>query len=770
MRRYQKYKMSYILMFSIIISFLIIQIVSISSFIFIISHADPETRSPANWTVMNYMAGDNDLRNAAIDDLNEMEAIGSSADVNIIALLDGNVDGDTKLYYVKKDPNGYYNTIVSEELSADWLENELNMGDPNVLVSFVNWTIANYPAEHYYLNIWSHGDGWQTGEDWSQNNDLRTYELKYAFSKIKEASNGLQLDIVGFDACRMGLLEVDYQLVDYADIAIGSEKDVEWDGLPYERILGGLASNPSMTPANFSKKIVNEYIDSYKVGSVPGGGYAITLSAVDLHELNNTLNPAFEEFSNELRTSMPHFKSQISALRAQTEKYEGDQFFDLYHFAQLTTKRTDISLEIKTAAENLMYAIEKTVIAENHWNPTNPKQGYANNAHGISIYFDDIDLHPDYRGFIMSERTLWDDFLDRFYSDGAKPSVSLEADANAFDDDEVVGNESVKIAFETNVTALNLTLNIYDSVGKHVITLFNQSTLEGIQGEFFFNIYDFCETSDYYTCSLNLRDSSGILQNHRELCDVWLGNSKPDVSVSNLTFYRQDGVQVGGNSGKHPIENETTTITASIRNEGNENLSDFDVILYDDSDQKSQMMMSLIIGEEKGIKFNWIGTTGRHEIKIMADTNNSFREVDETNNEVSEDIEVKSTYPEKSIVIEGRVITNKNQTVSGARVVVINERTQESFEEVVENSSFTVIVYPSQYLNGDKLTVRVIYKEMEEEESFSAYSDDLKKNLLFEFDIKSEPDNSLGLYVIGVFSLVTLGFLLVRFLTWRRSK
>lgn len=111
------------------------------------------------------------------------------------------------------------------------------MGDPNVLVNFTNWGITNYEADHYYLILWSHGDGWETGEDNSQNNDLRTYELKYALSKIKEANNGLKLDIVGFDACRMGLLEVDYQLVDYADIAIGSEKDVEWDGLPYDMVL-----------------------------------------------------------------------------------------------------------------------------------------------------------------------------------------------------------------------------------------------------------------------------------------------------------------------------------------------------------------------------------------------------------------------------------------------------------------------------------------------------------------------------------------------------
>ena len=43
---------------------------------------------PASWTIMVYLDGDNNLEDAAIDDVNEMEMIGSSDEVNIIVQFD----------------------------------------------------------------------------------------------------------------------------------------------------------------------------------------------------------------------------------------------------------------------------------------------------------------------------------------------------------------------------------------------------------------------------------------------------------------------------------------------------------------------------------------------------------------------------------------------------------------------------------------------------------------------------------------------------------
>src|SRR6185295_12580297 len=38
---------------------------------------------------------------------------------------------------------------------------EVNMGDPAVLKDFIAWSKKNYPAKHYMLEFWSHGQGWR---------------------------------------------------------------------------------------------------------------------------------------------------------------------------------------------------------------------------------------------------------------------------------------------------------------------------------------------------------------------------------------------------------------------------------------------------------------------------------------------------------------------------------------------------------------------------------------------------------------------------------
>ena len=64
-----------------------------------------------DWTVMVYMAADNNLEAAAIDDLNEMERIGSTSQVDIVVQIDripgyDNSNDDwtsTRCYHVTQD-------------------------------------------------------------------------------------------------------------------------------------------------------------------------------------------------------------------------------------------------------------------------------------------------------------------------------------------------------------------------------------------------------------------------------------------------------------------------------------------------------------------------------------------------------------------------------------------------------------------------------------------------------------------------------------------
>ena len=111
------------------------------------------------WTVMVYIDGDNNLEDYVVKDLEtELSALGSNANVNVVALADRGPGYDTsrgdwqttKLYYCTQG-------MLADAAGAvaDW--GERNMGDPQTLVDFVAYTKANYPATNYLLAFWDHG-------------------------------------------------------------------------------------------------------------------------------------------------------------------------------------------------------------------------------------------------------------------------------------------------------------------------------------------------------------------------------------------------------------------------------------------------------------------------------------------------------------------------------------------------------------------------------------------------------------------------------------
>ena len=111
-----------------------------------------KTPKKRRWTILVYLAGDNNLDSAGIVDLGEMKKVGSNDDVAVVAQYDRSGDKETtKRYFLRK----------GTPLEKDMVKSlgETNMGDPAVLKDFATWAISSYPAERYMLVIWNHGAG-----------------------------------------------------------------------------------------------------------------------------------------------------------------------------------------------------------------------------------------------------------------------------------------------------------------------------------------------------------------------------------------------------------------------------------------------------------------------------------------------------------------------------------------------------------------------------------------------------------------------------------
>jgi hypothetical protein len=106
----------------------------------------------AKWTVMVYMAGDNNLDGTALRDIEEMAQVGSTKDVNVLVQLDRLEDKKTRRFRITK--GGGYDRDCVETFG------ETNTGDPKILEDFLAWSVERYPAERYFLILWNHGSGW----------------------------------------------------------------------------------------------------------------------------------------------------------------------------------------------------------------------------------------------------------------------------------------------------------------------------------------------------------------------------------------------------------------------------------------------------------------------------------------------------------------------------------------------------------------------------------------------------------------------------------
>ena len=368
---------------------------------------------------MVYLAADNDLETYAIADLNELEMVGSTSRVSVVAQLDrspgyDSSNGDwttTRRYYVTKDDD---TSTINSELIQDM--GELDMAAPGTLTDFVEWATETYPGDHYLLVLWDHGRGWRTRAmmatgmqrqikaihiDDTDGSEMSLAELSEAFLSIP------RMDVVLFDACLMGMLEVAYSIRDYADMMVASEENVPMTGQPYDRILSRLTSDPGISPYSFSMVMVDEYIDHYASYDSTFTASAIFLSSID------DVASAADQLAGAISANMDEVRSDVRTAQQRTQHYDFDKsvyddYKDLYDFAR-HVRQLVTNAEVQSAAKAVMDAVNGAVLYQR-------SSGHlVLDSYGISIYLPDPGYIPIQYSFIeFAQDTQWDEFLESY--------------------------------------------------------------------------------------------------------------------------------------------------------------------------------------------------------------------------------------------------------------------------------------------------------------------------------------------------------------------
>ncbi|MBK7464701.1 MAG: hypothetical protein IPJ50_19675 [Betaproteobacteria bacterium] len=288
------------------------------------------------WTVMVYMNAKNNLEPFALSNFHSMAAVGSTPKVSVVAQLgrpstfrytdeDGNWSGVYRFLVNKNSKPRPEQALVDVAKSGD----STDMGSPLALKQFIQWSKKTHPAKHYMLVIWNHGQGWRF--QLAANNALKRQAVRAALTKQEmdtvppttPAVGGYRavssdddtgkilynrevqeviaaefaqskLDLLGYDACLMAMLETAYGVAPSVNVMVGSQELEPGSGWRYSTWLDKLVAKPGMGVEDLSKAVVESYRQQYL------DEYLTTLSAVRLSAIAE-LAKSLSDFSNGVR-------------------------------------------------------------------------------------------------------------------------------------------------------------------------------------------------------------------------------------------------------------------------------------------------------------------------------------------------------------------------------------------------------------------------------------------------------------------------------------
>jgi hypothetical protein len=393
---------------------------------------DDDTTATGSWTIMVYMTG-HDLNNYAHQDVNEMEKALAvlPGSVRIVVAWDQwtglNPEGYPVACYstangqqpawtsygrsvLTPDRNDYGNTGFESVLSTfEIFSGDRNTGDPGTLIDFVKWGAAKAPAQKYALMMWGHGGGLL-----GSNEDVETPGPglgggdEMTLDEMSQSLNSPgvpRFDLVGYDSCQMGMLEVGHAIgpaLAPGGVFVASQEDVPGPGHNYVTAFNALLSNPySVNASQLASGIVQSYqaagngppLDTYSASSVAAfAGLTESLRSFVATALASRNEQTRLALSSAVNRTWPRF-------------YGGKTFGDIGSFMRNVASSGDVSRVIRDSASMVGNQLQSTVIAR-----TND----ARQSSGLSIYLRNDGIYDfryaqDAPSFVSE--TQWDQFV-----------------------------------------------------------------------------------------------------------------------------------------------------------------------------------------------------------------------------------------------------------------------------------------------------------------------------------------------------------------------
>ena len=397
------------------------------------------------WTVMVYLAGDNNLTEESVFSLTEMKRVPTDGRIAVIAQFDPMASRiPTHRYVIKGAPTQKASSgrakssPVTSTIGTDAIaledptikfpkppeppehktraqrpepeDGETDSGDPATLFNFISWTQEHYRAERYMVILAGHGAGTEADfllKDQDPGSSLSIPALRKVFEEVKKSLR-IKVDILGMDVCLMSMVEVCYELEGLVEYVVSSESFSPAAGWPYghilEKIDATLQKNKKAGTEELASLIVSEYISFYNDYVV--GGLSVDQSVLKV-SASVPLAKAVKDFTKAIEPWLkePSFRDAIVLAHWESQSYNGELFVDLRDFCELLAVRHPRAAK---ACGMVVRAIDDLVRKSCF---TGVQNQFSN---GVSIYFPWSEVAPDYQKLEFASRAGWNDFLQKY--------------------------------------------------------------------------------------------------------------------------------------------------------------------------------------------------------------------------------------------------------------------------------------------------------------------------------------------------------------------
>ena len=295
---------------------------------------------------------------------------------------------------------GIARLMANAESSADVVQtpytifDETNTGTEQALTQFLRDAYGYGSGASKMLVLSNHGGGILSGFNFDGSEfDNDSNDANLQVGNLRQAVSGSEnpyYDILAFDECLMGSVEVAYELQGLSRYLLASQDNVAGDGFPYHLALGNLDTAAVPVPQDIGTRFVDQFRNTY--GGDPGAGNN-TLALIDNGQMQAVAAGIRNFVEAALAIDNPAFWGGVGRAAQRGTNYGGGEtpYQDLAIFTKLVALLEEATPELRQASEKLSAAVGGAVIANSITLNGQPLQANQNpvpvegGSYGLSI-------------------------------------------------------------------------------------------------------------------------------------------------------------------------------------------------------------------------------------------------------------------------------------------------------------------------------------------------------------------------------------------------